>query len=588
MPRRSVDQGGKPFEFRTGVGGLPQLGGMFRSGDPATIPPHKFHLLVNMRRTPGGTITRPGLALEFDTGVQECIDGLTEDAGEQGGALMLYPGAESRPGNGSPNFVPATFRAIFPDSSVDYSEFAFAVYGPASAVRGNQSPVLAYSTLGGGYMGPTFLSRPFVFRGQSVQFAMVDRSGTDTVALLGINLAPRSFLQASDCWRDTARPNDGTTPSCPGLAGDPTPPGLNDPPLWPFQHPIGSVGVLAYFDNPFPAGGAWTPDAADVIDQILTRQERVDDVLTGTSGVSEVLYFVARQDVAGPIRKRFLIRWDGALQTTEAITIPDDLPVALSEQAYGPYLGSAGPNASATDWAAFKTEAGAWSIIGGVGWTLGAAQGDRDTAFFLPRALSWGGKGHLITYGEYRCSVVTFGDYVVCSPQAATEFPQLLASASCSPLRSCELSDPPVVWDALVSGLFCYVLGRGGDRRLYVGSFLTPLFSVPPFANGVKLSDTPGAPSDTTPELWIQSSGGRVYVGGRFTGFNPETQAADVDHHGVYDVTDPTAVFNVYRVEETEQLEDSGEGGHQAERYSRGALPAVPNDDTGGQGFQAS
>jgi hypothetical protein len=75
---------------------------MFRSGDPATTPPHKFHLLVNMRKTPGGSITRPGLALEYNTGVQECINGLTEDGGPDGagagggglgGGLILYPGA---------------------------------------------------------------------------------------------------------------------------------------------------------------------------------------------------------------------------------------------------------------------------------------------------------------------------------------------------------------------------------------------------------------------------------------------------------------------------------------------------------------
>jgi len=561
---------------------------MFRSGDPAVKPPHKFHLLVNMRRTPGGLITRPGLELEYDTGIEECIDGLTEDAGLQGGALMLYPGAEVR--EGPPDFHPATFRAIFPDSSDDYSEYAFALYGPAATVRGDMSPVLAYSVLGSGYPGPTFLSRPFIFRGQAVQFALVDSSGTDTVALLGINLPERSFLQASDCWRDASRPNDGDTPACPGAAGQPTPPG-DDPPLWPFQHPVGSVGVLAYFDNPFTTGD-WTPDAASaaddkVVDLILTRQERIDDILTGTAGVSEVLYFVALQDELGTLKRR-LIRWDGVQQTTEFATIPDDLRPALTDQAYGPVLVAGDEDGDIEDWAALRGEDGTWTVIGGSGWTVdaaytcppGATADTLDTAAYHPRAVSWGGKGHLIVYGLRRMVDVTCSTlhaYIFAMPQGATEF------AGGQTDRSCSLTGPAgddnperIPIDVVVQGHLCYAIvsTSDDDLELCVGDFLTPLSQ----RAQVRLCDLASSAA------WIQAVASRVYVGGKFGDTSP--LGLSEQHHGVYDVTDPDAIFAVYLVADSEQQEDSG--GNEADRYSRGALPAVPNDDTGGQGFQAS
>lgn len=599
MPRRSGDQGAKPFELRTGVGGLPTLGGMFRSGDPVTIPPHKFHLLVNMRRTPGGAITRPGLILEFDTGIQECIDGLTEDAGLHGGALMLYPGADWRPPNGgNPPFVPATFRAVFPDSSIDFSEFAIALYGPASATRSvlggpfADNPVLAYAgRVSFQQPTPVYLSRPFNFRGQAVQFAMVDRNGVDTVALLGIELAQRSFLQASDCWRDTSRPNDGSTPTCPGAAGQPTPPATSIPPLWPFQHPVGSVGVLAYFDNPFTTGD-WKPDCASfaddkVIDLLLTMVERVDNILTGQAGAAEVLYFVAVQDDAGTL-KRKLVKWDGAQQTTEYGTIPDDVRPGLTQQAYGPILGSADEDGGLGDWAAYRNDAGAWVVTPGLGWIIGPAVADYTEVAFHRRAVSWGGGGHLVVYGEWRCADVTFGDFVhLHQSNGALGFTSAPGARSCTPVHTCERNERLIPVDTVVLGQYCYVLLVLGDYFLAVGSFQDPLVPVTPDGS-VRLTGLAPATTVDVPSLWIQVVGERAYIGGWFTDWNPETAAPDVEHHGVYDVTNPAAIFSVYRVERTEQLEDSGAGGLQDERYSRGALTAVPNDDSGGEGFQGS
>jgi hypothetical protein len=95
MPRRTPDQGVRPFEVRAGIG-TPKLGGMYRAGDPATIPLHKHHLIVNGRITPEGTISRPGLRQEFDTGVRECIDGLTETPSDtEISGILVWPGTNA-------------------------------------------------------------------------------------------------------------------------------------------------------------------------------------------------------------------------------------------------------------------------------------------------------------------------------------------------------------------------------------------------------------------------------------------------------------------------------------------------------------
>lgn len=605
MPGRTPDVGIKRFEIRTGVAGLPTLGGMFRAGDPATIPPHKFHLLVNMRRTPAGMITRPGLTLEFDTGVRECINGLTEDAGEQGGAVMLYPGASFRAGNGTSAFNAATFRAVFPDSSTSYSEYVFTLYGLAATQRGNTSPVAWYPNA----PGPTILSRPFLFRGQAVQFFLVDRNGTPTVALGGLNLPQRSFLQAADCWRDSARPNDGTSPSCPGAAGQPTPVDPQEPPLWPYQHPIGTIGILTYFDNPFPTDAPWSPDASigasglflsnpfRIVDLILSRQERIDDPLALTAGVSEVLYFVAMR-FNGFVLERRLVRWDGVQQTNEFTAIPDDSDrPALVNGTYGPVLISQGTNGDANDWAARRKDDGTWEVIGGIGTVFGAAVGDylnNANHGFLERGVAWGGKTHGITFGEYQCALASAGSFIHAHPEGAMEFDAALATRSCTPLHDCADANPLVAIDAALAGSFLYVIAynAAGDVFLCVGDFLDPLVPVTPRVRltTASLSLPNDVPPTGVPTMWVQAVGSRVYVGGKFN-HDPSLGAADAAHHGVYDVTNPTGIFMTYRVYETEQPEDAGDWGDGPkvfERYSYGALPAVPNDDTGGQGFQPS
>lgn len=580
MPKRSADQGSKPFDFRTGMAGLPAFGGMFRAGDPAIVPPQKFHVLVNMRVEPMGLITRPGLALEFDTGVQECINGLTEDAGEQGGAIMLYPGATGVQANGTPGFNSATFRAIFPDSSIDYSEYVYVPYGLPATDRGTLSPVLAY------IQSAELFERPFIFRGQAVQFKFVQRNGVDTVALLGMNLPGRAFLQAADCSRLAFGPGDNfsTGGPCPGVSGMARPASPTAQPLWPYDYPVGSSNVLVYFDSPwFP--DFWQPDGTSPaliagVEFFLTRQERINDPLTGLSGVSEVLYFIA---VNGVMRK--LVRWDGAQQTTEAIAIPDGVQPVIGDQTYGPYLaatdstaGGGGPN----DWAGVRGPSGSWSVIGGVDAIPAGIFYPLSGLVGATIGRTWAGLGHVFVqlYYEDRLSVtdIAFAKLQVFRQGTADFNTVALTIVDVNCELPCAVGFGLIA--AVISADLAYALVEGGAEAsfsyLVWGSLVTGL------------AGPAAIPLGQSSFLWLQVIGGRVYLGGPFQQWNPASGFAEpgVIHHGVYDVTDPTSIFNVYRVTETAQLEDAGYA--PGARYSHGALSAVPNDDTGGEGFQAS
>jgi hypothetical protein len=110
--KRGKDQQTTPFEVRPGVGPIPALGGMTRAVDPAGIPPHKFHLLENVRRNFGGIIERggqeklfpdrlhdentgeggPGTGWDDDSGIGK-ITGIDPGADESRyGAPLLYCG----------------------------------------------------------------------------------------------------------------------------------------------------------------------------------------------------------------------------------------------------------------------------------------------------------------------------------------------------------------------------------------------------------------------------------------------------------------------------------------------------------------
>jgi hypothetical protein len=574
MPRSQPDEAAqpKPFELRVGIGGMPTLGGMFRSGDPATIPPHKFHMLVNVRITPSGMQERPGLSLEYNTGIEECINGMTEDQTGHGGELLLYPGADV----GS---NPATFRAVFVDQADDYSEFVFVLYGAPAVVRGQNSPVIA-NTSGGTYVGPETMSNPFVFRGQACIFAKVDRNGTDTPALIGMNLPDRAHLQASDCWRNSDGPVGD--PLCPGPAGQETPAG-DSPPLWPFQHPVGSSGVITYLENPFTSGDY-------TIQDVLLLQERIDDPILGTIGVGEVLYLLVLQ---GNSRK--LVRWDGVRQTTENVSIPDGpapLPI-LGKQTYGPVLVSVALLSSGDDWAALRGEDGTWSVIAGAGWTEGQTTDDFDSSTDAGPpsggdVVYWGGKAHVIIAGWFDEDGES-GNVIQAHPQIATGFPVLRSAPSCTMCASLGSHvDPLDVKTVVVNNLAYTLFTNGSDvgprQHLAIGDFTAPSAARLP-GTGLLLMTFDNGDSEAT-RMWIQAVGGRVYVGGQFWQWNPITQAADVTHHGVYDVTDiavASDIAQVYRVNATDQTFDN-----EPERYSRGCLASVPSDFSGGEGFQES
>lgn len=590
MPRRSAD-GGKPFELRTGIGGLPDLGGMFRSGDPATIPPHKFHLLANMRRTPGGLVTRPGLELVHDTGVQECIDGVTEDGDQHAGELLLWSGAVDPTWPNPPTRNPATFRAVFDYQANDYSEFIIVLYGGAAATRGTLSPVVAFNPAGVGsfYVGPTTVAQPFIFRGQACQFAEVDRDGVPTMALLGMSLPPRSLLQASDCWRNPSGPVGD--PLCPGQAGQQTPPG-DEPPIWPFQHPVGSAEVITYFDNPDGfAPGAWTLDVARAL-PFLVLQERSDDPVSAAEGTIEVLYFIATQ---GALIFR-LIRWDGVRQTTE-YAIPVAFSTALGQQIYGPILGMQDVSGGAADWAALRGQDGSWSVIGGAGYTLANPAGADDYSYIRGGGslVYESGRAHMLLYGlTIQGAPTTTNAYIHMHPQAATEFTALRSAPSCT---LWELIDG-IPWEMgigqpVVLGNLCYAIGwigttpsgLAGHASLWIGDFSNPTTQwitevAPPL--GLPGIIRLGNAEDRL--KWIQVVGNRVYVGGKFD-LNPITLAADGIHHGVYDVTEVQTkeeIREVYRVNATAQTYDAV-----AERYSIGCLEAAPSDYAG-EGFGES
>lgn len=573
MPRRSGEQGVKPFELRTGVGGLPTLGGMFRSGDPAMIPPHKFHLLVNMRRTPGGMIARPGLALEFDTGIQECIDGLTEDAGLQGGAIMLYPG-------NVPSSNAATFRAIFPYSSTSYSEFVSALYGPATQSAAKSPVVQGLAGYVPASTEPVPESSPFIFRGQACYFARIERNGIPLqLALIAMELPGRSFLQTSNCW---LQEQSGVVPACPGPAGIVAP-----PTFYPFQHPVGSATVVTYIDNPFAADGVWTADEFLEREQIVANPERIDDILTGKPGVGEVLYFLIFKGTGGEFR---LLRWDGAQQTVESVTIPirsvSTINPWLGLAASGPFLVMGSNLGPPGDWAAVRGDSGAWT------YTLGAPVTDIDE--YGP-AVSWGGRGHLLANAlspnlgcggtgvqveAFQPGIGIFGNWDI---------------VSCIPFASYQENSGSLdILDAVVCGPNLYVLlecvhfNARPWTAVSVGSFITGV----PIGYVILQGDADVASAGN---YWLQVVAGRVYVGGEFGRFVVSGTAGPANH-AVYDVTDlvttpATFQCNAHPVE--------GNGGNIFDVYlvlktseagspSQGALSAVPNDDHGGEGFQAS
>ncbi len=351
MPAGTPDKGMNHFEMRTGLNGFPPLGGMYRSGDPTTVPQHKLHLGVNIRITPGGMSERPGLAQMYDTGVAECIDGLTETKDDMAGSLMLYPGGVLTT-NGTYSMSPASLRLIFPSMSIDHSEFVFALYGSPDPDSGDPQPVVAFPDQG--LLATTLISKshPFLFAGKICWFIVVPKDATTDLrmALVSMDTPEKSGQLAVDCWRSLANQSI----LCPTVqdAGE----------KWPYGHPYGGVRVLSWVPN--LAGWTGTADLWHDISQIVIIPERTVDLLSGRQGVHEMLYVIMSKDVAGVLKSR-LFRFNGTTWTIVYAGIPDEMPAILGPQRYGPYLaGVADPfTGPASFWGAYRNEAGAWAAL---------------------------------------------------------------------------------------------------------------------------------------------------------------------------------------------------------------------------------
>jgi hypothetical protein len=476
----------------------------------------------------------------------------------------------------------ATFRLIF-DGELTSSEFSFVMAGTAG-VLGNPSPVMATRAAqvwpdNVQASAPQAVSLPFIFNSRICQFCIIDKTVGPTtsvvVALYAMELAPRSLLQASGCWLCAGNP---ASENCPGAAGD-------TGSLWPHQHPVGYAHAIFYPTNMF-SGIRWITEGAEAgvdsgafaprPDQIVVTSERVDNPLLGTPGVREVLYFIARRfatDLPGhpiPIQRK-LIRWDGATQTTESITMPDNLPQStLGLQGAGrPYLATGG----APDWAAYKNEAGTWVAI--TGCLPPPSGGFTTVTVTAVKALSWGGLGYLLV------NIVrnngTDHNRISVYKQSATDFDTLVVELDS------QTAEIPLALDAVIAGRRIYVLFQvtGGFPAgivtvgLLVADLVTQTVLV---ARGViDFWDAGTGPAPDLASVWIQNSGGRVYVGGRFSKDVP-TGVVGLTRHAVYDVTQAITAAGVITVHEV--FADDLEGS-----YSIGAIPATPAGDSASEGF---
>lgn len=577
--RKNPDAGVKPFEIRTGIGGMPPLGGIFRAGDPATIPPHKHHQAVNVRITPEGLFTRPGLATVFDTGVAECINGLTEYGEGQGQALLLWPGADARETDGDVLNL-ATFRVIFPGQSIDYSEYIFILEGEAEKTSGVRSPVVRPLPNGwdGGitYEGNAPLSNVFLFRDHIFQFrrgltVFDDGFGNNfyTVALWECPLPGRSFLQSTDCSRDTVAVTSAAelATKCSAVARS-GPDAVGQ--LWPYNHPVSQSFPRMEVLTPdlISESSSWQlysslrgaePNQSWMCEPGLSftiRAERVDDPVEGTVGVAEVLYFLMNDPENTD--EFTLMRWDGI-----TLTVEHEMPtgsitsrfVVVGSTSAGPFVYYQ-DDAGADFQVSYRDDDGVWhddgSPLTGTFFWNGS---DRT----ISEALSWkafdGGYvlcqfwlAPLVGAGGFWMFLWRFNPYL-----AELEFVQWVAGS--------EILVGAVLKDAVVAAGVCYALhyddaGVGGT--LFVSSL------------GVTVESP--VPGD---QAWIQAVGDRVFVGG-----------ANGDDHEVYDVTDIQNPILVYQVLGTEQLYDSGD--FLTERFSRGCLPGFPGGGTTSEGFGGS
>lgn len=555
MPRSEAEQPEvKPFEFRVGVA-LPVFGGMYRAGDPATIPPNKFHLLVNVRISPSGMASRPGMALEYDTGVQECIDGIT-GLDEPGGTVLLWPGAVEAPGNSDPARNGATFREIRSFASDNESEFKTVVLEAPNEVSGNQTAVLQppLRTYGASTPGEDNLPacEPFFFRGELCAFDFARPNGALDFSLpyriLKLTMPKASGLSANNCRRTTA----WEAPPCP-----PTP-DFSGGPNWPRGEPIGAVLTITNLPEEYPVDD-WQ------IETFIVLTERDDDPLTAEVGIHEFLYVLLKGRNGGAQDgERRLLKYSGTTWTLE-FTPPDDLlhEVAIGPGKYGPFLVA---SSIASNWSAYRGPAGTWVTEAGItpaGWAT--EPGNAFPQRMWKRGFQWNGQPAVLignenfTFGGCGGSVKD-GVWVVAQTPAGgfktVLFPVAVYTTATEQPRQ-------ILGMGLARGRVFALIRNVGTTEVVAAS-----------ANGeVACTFDERQLSDASHDApWMADVGGQILVGGRILNFDPVGQVTGESRHGVYDATQlDQGLLRTYEVLDSEQPLDE-----QTERYSYGALPAYP------------
>jgi len=542
MPRRALSPGGKPFELRTGVG-LPALGGIFRAGDPATVPPHKHHLVVNARITPGGLFSRPGLVPVHDTTVSECIVGLTEFP-QSGGGMILWPGCGDSAGNGNGPLNPVSMRRIFPAESESYSEYVFAVYGALGQPACTSHPIVDFGT-GVGW-GSQRGQRPFIYRGQIHYFGLslvqAPAGGftSSPVSLLTFDLPPASGMLGTNLYRYRCCFYANGT-AAPYVSGQPCPPGTE----WPRGHPFSSARhVVSLPAQP------WTGEDGGV-ETVLTMAERSDEVLDGDTTVDESAYVV----MVSATGKSKLYRWDGHTLAEETLAIADFTVGGRAHSVRLAYGGSGNTMALALSgtpgkfWA--RDEAGAWGPL-----TAHALDGG---AFYPLHGFSWAGTSYFLGIG-------------------ATDKPILLSRAAGAMVLAHDFFavggyEAHDVSHIAQLGPSVYMLLKGAGAYTYLPARVLRfnlstglVVGAPLVLRSTSETDEYGA------FLWLQVCGTTVYCGGLFQ-WDLVLDAAEPENaHCVYNITDPSAPVLVYRTYGTEVAAYESDG----DRYSMGALPFVP------------
>lgn len=587
MPKRTPDQGSEPFEFRPGVGGFPALGGMFRAGDPATIPDHKHHLVVNCRIKPEGLETRPGLTSVHDSGVEECIVGLTSEP-EDVDALLIYPGAPEGLDLGGSLLNPMTFRALWPvGGDLTYSEYVAVAYATPSkeTVPPNTGgelallskviePVVpagspAFDPLGVGH------GDVFIYQGRACQFMVVDKPDGDdptpALALVSMDLPKRTMEDAADAQRAIGAAAPET--------GDP-------PDLFPHDYPLGSSKVLFYPASPFSGGQA----IQEILDAFVYRT-RSDSPIEATPGVREYVYFLMVGD-AGSIA---VCSWDGTVQRTVMTKAGLDLgtlwPI-LGGQAYGCFVVGSTDGAHG-DYAGYENADGGWQELAqGIIYTINGDIGDPEPppGEFEPTIHAWGaykeslsGAGVVAFIGEM--PMVYSGSWVPGRGAWAFQFgtdsiETIVATFQQPKVNAVGLPVTYPEWDAphvfpvenLGLKLTCVVYNGYEADEYWVWKH--------DHVAGTEHDDDSGASkiliattwAEITNAFWLRNVGGRLYGGGLF--YN-ELAATS---HSVFDLT-YTSADEVFR---GPVLEDRVT----AHCVSKGCLPGIPSAEFG-EGYAA-